>query len=110
MTNEEKELLIAYLIDAGELDPSGDLEDQFMDWYRVREGVVPGEAHYKAVLDAARVRARSFEDGRRAGLAEAAAKLGRAGNRPWASPLYGPRSPGGGLTSGTPLHNQCGGP
>ena len=38
MTNEEKELLIAYLIDAGELDPSGDLEDQFMDWYRVREG------------------------------------------------------------------------
>ena len=41
MTNEEKELLIAYLIDAGELDPSGDLEDQFMDWYRVREGMVP---------------------------------------------------------------------
>ena len=41
MTNEEKELLIAYLIDAGELDPIGDLEDQFMDWYRVHEGMVP---------------------------------------------------------------------
>ena len=32
MTNEEQELLIAYLVDAGEIDPDGDLKDQFMDW------------------------------------------------------------------------------
>ena len=31
MTNEEKDLLIAYLIDVGELDPNGDLEAQFLD-------------------------------------------------------------------------------
>ena len=31
MTNEEKDLLIAYLVDAGELDPEGDVETQFMD-------------------------------------------------------------------------------
>ena len=76
MTNEEKTLLIAYLVDAGELDPDGDVEDQFMDWYQVREETVLGETHYKAVLDAARVRQRSHEEGRRAGLAEGAAKLG----------------------------------
>ena len=35
-----------------------------------------GETHYKAVLDAAQVRARSFEEGRKAGLAEAAVKMG----------------------------------
>ena len=46
MTNEEKDLLIAYLVDAGELDPDGDLAEQFLDWYRVREGVVSGEVHY----------------------------------------------------------------
>ena len=28
MTNEEKDLLIAYLVDVGELDPDGDLEEQ----------------------------------------------------------------------------------
>ena len=48
----------------------------FLDWYRSREGVVSGETHYKAILEAARDRKRSFEEGRRAGLAEAAAKLG----------------------------------
>ena len=33
MTNEEKELLVAYLIDAGEIDgDSVDIEDQFLDW------------------------------------------------------------------------------
>ena len=32
MTNEEQELLIAYLIDAGDINPDGDLEAQFMDW------------------------------------------------------------------------------
>ena len=76
MTNEEKDLLIDYLVDAGELDPEGDVEAQFLDWHRVRESVVPGEVHYKAILDAARVRKRSFEEGRPAGLAEVAAKLG----------------------------------
>ena len=38
MTNEEKDLLIAYLIDTGEIDPDSDVEAQFLDWYRVREG------------------------------------------------------------------------
>ena len=35
MTNEEKTLLIAYLVEAGELPPDGDFEDQFMDWVPV---------------------------------------------------------------------------
>ena len=56
MTNEEKELLVAYLIDAGDIDPDGDVEVQFMDWYQVREDMVPGETHYKAILEAARAR------------------------------------------------------
>ena len=76
ITNEEKTLLIAYLVDAGELDPDGNLEEQFQDWYRVREGTVSGEVHYKTILEAARVRVRTFEEGRRAGPAEEAAKLG----------------------------------
>ena len=38
-----------------------------MDWHQVREGVVSGETHYKAILDAARVRKRSFEKGRKTG-------------------------------------------
>ena len=42
MTNEEKDLLIAYLVDAGEIDPDGDVEAEFLDWHRVREGVVSG--------------------------------------------------------------------
>ena len=45
MTNEEKTLLISYLIDAGEMDPAGDVEAQFLDWYQVREGQVSGETH-----------------------------------------------------------------
>ena len=65
MTNDEKDLLIAYLVDAGEIDPDGDVEAEFLDWYRVREGVVSGEIHYKAILEAARVRKRSFERGTR---------------------------------------------
>ena len=32
MTDEEQELLIAYLIDAGDINPDGDVEAQFMDW------------------------------------------------------------------------------
>ena len=35
MTNEEKGLIIAYLADAGELDPEGDVEAHF-------PGLVPG--------------------------------------------------------------------
>ena len=76
MTNEEKDLLIAYLVDAGEIDAEGDMETQVLEWHQVREQVVSGEVHYKAILEAAGVRQRSFEDGRKAGLAEAAAKLG----------------------------------
>ena len=77
MTNEEQDLLIAYLVDSGEIDPDGDVEAQFLDWYRNREGVVSGEMHYyKAILEATRDRKRSFEEGRRAGLAAGAAKLG----------------------------------
>ena len=52
------------------------MESQFQDWCQVLEGVVSGEACYKAILDAARVRKRAFDDGRRAGQAESAAKLG----------------------------------
>ena len=65
MTNEEQELLIAYLVDAGEIIPDldVDVETQFLDWYEVRQGVVSGETHYKAILDAARVRKRSLESG-----------------------------------------------
>ena len=63
MTNEEKGLLMAYLMDAGEIDPDGDVEAEFLDWYQVRGGVVSGETHYRAILEAARVRKRSFERG-----------------------------------------------
>ena len=53
MTQEEQELLIAYLVHAGELDAEGDVAAQFLDWYEVRERTVSGETHYRAVLDAA---------------------------------------------------------
>ena len=76
MTNEEKDLLIAYLVDAGELDPEDEVEAQFEDWYQIRGAVMSGEVHYKAVLDAARTRARAFDEGRRAGLTAGTAKLG----------------------------------
>ncbi len=65
MTNEEKDLLIAYLVDAGELDPDGDVEAQFLEWHRVREGQVSGETHCKAILEAAWVRERSYQRGYR---------------------------------------------
>ena len=54
---------------------------------------------HQGVLDAARIKARSFEEGRRAGLAEGAAKLGwdLAGDQPGLSPLHRPCPPGGGL-------------
>ena len=65
MTNEEKDLLIAYLADAGEIDPDSDVEAQFLDWYQVREGQVSGETHCKAILEAAWVRKRSYQRGYR---------------------------------------------
>ena len=94
----------AYLIDVGELDPNGDLEAQFLDWYQVRQGQVSGEVHYKAVLEAARIRERAFEEGRRAGLSEAAAKMGweKVATRPGLHPFHGPRPRDGELTSGIP--------
>ena len=33
MTNEEKDLLIAYRVDAGDIDPDGDVEAQFLEWH-----------------------------------------------------------------------------
>ena len=38
MTDEEKALLIEYLVDAGEIFPDldVDVEDQFLGWYEVR--------------------------------------------------------------------------
>ena len=65
MTNEEKGLLMAYLVDAGEIDPDEDVEAQFLEWRQVRERVVSGEVHYQAILEAVRVRKRSFERGAR---------------------------------------------
>ena len=63
MTGEEQGLLIACLVDAGEIFPDldVDVEDRFLHWYEVRQGMVSGEAHYKAILRAARVRNQSLE-------------------------------------------------
>ena len=48
MTYEEKALLIAYLVDAGEIDPEGDVEAQFLEcarsmsrWSRARSTTRP---------------------------------------------------------------------
>ena len=65
MTNEEKAFLVEYLVDAGDIDPDGDVEAQFMKWYQVREEPLSGEIHYKAVLEAAKVRKRSYQRGYR---------------------------------------------
>ena len=56
MTNEEKRLLIDYLKAVGEIDEE-DVEDQFQEWYKQRDGVVSGERHYKDILAAANLRA-----------------------------------------------------
>jgi hypothetical protein len=61
MTNEEKAFLVECLVDAGDIDSDGDVEAQFMKWYRVREEPVSGEIHYKAVLEAVKVRKRSYQ-------------------------------------------------
>ena len=64
----EKDLL-AYLVDAGDIEPDGDLEAQFLEWYQAGQDQVSGEVHYKAILEAARVRQRSFDRGYQAGCA-----------------------------------------
>ena len=51
-------LHIAYLVDAGELDPEGDLEEQFLDWRQVRWETVSGETHYQGVPRASQGRPR----------------------------------------------------
>ena len=101
MTNEEKDLLIAYLVDAGDIDPDDDVEAQFLEWYQVRDQVVSGETHYKAVLDAARVRQRIYQEGRLAGLAEAAASPDGTSSQPspgftalWTTSTKGRGNPG----------------
>ena len=45
MTDEEKALLIEYLVDAGEIfsDLDVDVETQFLDWYEVRRALSPGK-------------------------------------------------------------------
>ena len=91
MTNEEKELLVEYLVDAGEQDADGDVEAQFMDWRQVREETVSGETHYKALLQAARVMARSFEEGQ-PGRGRSHAGLGPATRR---TSLWRSRTSGG---------------
>ena len=95
------------------LDPEGDVKAQFLEWRQVREGVVSGDVHYKAVLDAARIKARRGVSRKDAGLAWPRARRSWAGTswRPArASPLHGPRPPGGGLRSETPRKNRRGGP
>ena len=132
MTNEEQELLIEYLVDAGEIFPGldRDVETQFLDWYEVRQSVVSGETHYKAVLQAARVRNRSLEreleamtsppsdrpgvcdhgtpcgcyaEGYAAGLAKGSLN---AGTTRWETWLGSARS----WTTSTSRHGLCGGP
>ena len=131
MTDEEKALLIEYLVDAGEIFPDLDIdmEDQFLDWYEVRQGVVSGETHYKAILDAAQVRKRSLERGLEGGPAPDVRPPGRlrprhsvrllrrrarcrpgrglretperpAGRPGWGPPGPGPRQRAGGVTPG----------
>ena len=88
MTNEEKDLLIAYLVDTGDIDPDGDVEAQFLEWYQVRDQVVSGEAHYKAVIEAA-----GYGNGATpVATGPAVASVGMNGPRPlgpapWAHPL-----------------------
>ena len=119
MTQAEQDLHIAYLVDAGELDPEGDLEEQFLDWRQVRWETVSGETHYQGVPRASqgcpRCRPNQGAEFRGRtpgwpGRGRGEAGLGRTGNRPWSSPLHGPRPPGGGLRSGTRLQNRRGGP
>ena len=117
MTQAEQDLHIAYLVDAGELDPEGDLEEQFLDWHRVREETVSGETHYKVVTRSSSMppesRGGSEFRGRTPGWpgrGRGEAGLGPVGEQPGLSPLHRPCPPGGGLASWTRLQNRRGGP
>ena len=61
------------------LDPEGGVKAQFLEWRQVREGMVSGDVHYKAVLDAARIKARSGVSRMDAGLAWPRARRSWAG-------------------------------
>ncbi len=63
MTNEEKELLVAYLIDAGDIDPDGDVEVQSWTGTRSAKTWYPERRTTRPSSEAARVRARSYTDG-----------------------------------------------
>ena len=52
-----------------------------MDWYQVRKGQVSGETHYKAGLEDARVRNRSFDHGSSCGCYAEGHAVGRAEGR-----------------------------
>ena len=112
MTKKEKDLLIAFLLDTGDIDPDGDVENQFLDWYQCREGQVvrrdalqgnprchPGQEAGLRGRTPSRTGRGSGEDG-----------MGRTGSCPRASPLHGPRPRGGELTSWTLRKNPRGGP
>jgi hypothetical protein len=85
MTPYEGELITKYLTHLIILGEYGGFAD-FEEWYQLvryangagapRTVEEVSEPRYKGVLEAARIRQRSFEEGRRAGLSEAAAKLG----------------------------------
>ena len=66
MTNEEKDLLIAYLVDTGDIDPDGDVEAQFLEWYQVRDQVVR-RGPLQGRPRGCRVRERSYPRGYRTG-------------------------------------------
>ena len=88
MTQAEQALLIAYLVDAGELDPEGDLEEQFLDWRQVRWETVSGETHYQGVPRASSMPPESRRGVSRkdAGLAWPRARRSWAGTN-WQPPL-----------------------
>ena len=109
MTNKEQDRLIAYLVDAGEIDPEGDVAAQFLDWRQV---------HYQAILEAARIRKRSFDRGYQSGCAAMlgghprwpTTRVSATTTRPAAAtpkgtlPAWPRRTPNGGLQ---PVGRQC---
>ena len=86
MTNEENDLLIAHLVDAGEIDPEGDAGAQFLNWYLVRKDVVSGDVHYKAILGTDRVRRVNIPTPR--GTHMTAPDRGRSGDFVTRSPFF----------------------
>ena len=67
MTREEMDLLITYMLATGDLDPDPAVNDgQFWEWYdslRSDGSQVDGEGHYKAVLQAARMYRKAYDQG-----------------------------------------------